>query len=152
MKLFSLFFAIFSLSSLSAIETQDRLNIDQIIHHFTLSWNEHAGKGFADHYTEDADFINIFGMAFSGRSEIEERHQKIHETFLKGSIFEVLDVKMREVKPDVVITQVYWEVTKPINDILSKELMKGVFTHTFIKNNDVWEITSTQNTLIGNKQ
>lgn len=90
--------------------------------------------------------MNIFGTAFSGRQEIETRHLKILKTFLKGSIFEVTETKVREIKPEVVIAQVYWKVTniqKP-----GAETMKGIFTHAFVKNNGTWEITSTQNTLI----
>ena len=114
--------------------------------HFTGAWNHSEGKGSGDYYAQDADFVNIFGTAFSGKQEIEARHVKIHETFLKGSIFEVVETKIREAKPEVVIAQVYWNVTniqKP-----GGETMKGIFTHTFVKNNSSWEIASTQNTLI----
>ena len=85
--------------------------------------------------------MNIFGTAFSGKQEIEIRHVKIHEAFLRDSIFEVLDKKVREAKADVVISHVYWKVTniqKP-----GPETMKGIFSHTFIKNNGIWEITAT---------
>lgn len=139
-------------STLFAIDTNDRQTIGQIIEHITNAWNYHGGNGFADHYTQDADFVNIFGMAFSGKEEIENRHTKILETFLKGSSFEVVDLKLREAKPEVVIALVYWKVSfiqKPGEDPL-KETMKGIFTHVFIKNRDKWEITATQNTSISN--
>jgi len=143
------FFLLFILSftSLFALDTADRNAIDKIVGHFTHAWNDREGKGSGDYYAQDADFVNIFGTAFSGKQEIETRHVKIHETFLKGSIFEVVETKVREAKPEVVIAQVYWKVTniqKP-----GAETMKGIFTHTFIKNNGAWEIASTQNTLIG---
>lgn len=143
--IFSLFF-IFSITSLFALNNTDRNAIDKIVEHFTHAWNEHEGKGSGDYYAQDADFVNIFGMAFAGKQEIETRHVKIHETFLKGSIFEVIETKVREAKPEVVIAQVYWKVTniqKP-----GAETMKGIFTHTLVKNNGSWEIASTQNTLI----
>ena len=60
---------------------------------------------------------------------------------------------MREVKPGVAIVRVDWMVSgiqKSEADSL-KEMMKGVFTHTLVKNNDKWEITSSQNTLIANR-
>ncbi len=139
-------FLIFSLTSLFALEDTDRNAIDKIVEHFTLAWNEREGKGSGDYYAQDADFVNIFGTAFAGKQEIETRHVQIHETFLKGSIFEVIETKVREAKPEVVIAQVYWKVTniqKP-----GAETMKGVFTHTLVKNNGSWEIASTQNTLI----
>ncbi|MES2344887.1 MAG: SgcJ/EcaC family oxidoreductase [Chlamydiota bacterium] len=139
---FSLFSILALTSSLSALDTTDRDAIHNIVEHVTHSWNAHQGRGFADHYTPDADFVNIFGMAFLGKKEIEERHIEILKTFLKGSIFEVTGLKLREAKPDVVIAQVHWKVTN------IKNPMKGVFTHTFVKNQDGWEITSSQNTLI----
>ena len=136
-------------SSVFALDTEDRNSIHKVVDHFTTAWNQHEGKGSADYYSEDADFVNIFGMTFSGKKEIESRHVKIHETFLKGTVFAVIDLKIREIKPDVAIVQVYWIVNgiqKP--GAQSKETMKGVFTHAFIKHNDQWEITSTQNTMI----
>lgn len=142
---FSLFFIV-SFTSLFSLETADRNAIDKIVEHFTHAWNDCEGKGSGEYYAQDADFVNIFGAAFSGKQEIEARHVKIHEAFLKGSLFEVIETKVREAKPEVVIAQVYWKVTniqKP-----EAETMKGIFTHTFVKNNGTWEIASTQNTLI----
>lgn len=139
-------------SSVFALETSDQKAIHQIVEHFTNAWNQQEGRGFADYYTEDADFINIFGTAFVGKQEIETRHIKILETFLKGSKFEVTDLRLREISPEVVIAHVYWRVgniQKPGKDPL-KETMKGVFTHVFLKENDQWKIESTQNTLISN--
>ena len=139
-------------SSIFALDTNDHKTINQIIEHFTNAWNDHAGQGSADYYSQDADFVNIFGMAFAGKQEIEERHIKIHESFLKGSTFEVTDLRLREAKPGIVIGHVYWKVSniqKPEKDPLN-ETMKGIFTHVFLKNHDKWEITATQNTPISN--
>lgn len=139
-------------SSIFALDTIDHQTINQIVEHFTNAWNYHEGQGSADYYEQDADFVNIFGMAFAGKQEIETRHIKIHESFLKGSKFEVTDLRLREAKPGVVIAHVYWKVSniqKPGKDPLS-ETMEGIFTHVFLKNHDKWEITATQNTTISN--
>lgn len=148
-KYMSLFLAITLsvTSSIAALDETDHKSINQIIEHFTDVWNHHEGHGFADYYAQDADFVNIFGMVFSGKQEIETRHVKILETFLKGYTFEVLDLKLREAKPDLVIALVYWKVSnaqKPGNE------MKGVFTHVLLKTQDKWEITASQNTTISN--
>lgn len=142
---FSLFSLLALTSSLSALDTTDRNAIHNIVEHVTHAWNAHQGRGFADHYASDADFVNIFGMTFLGRQEIEDRHIEILKTFLKGSIFEVTGLRLREAKSDVVIAQVHWKVTN------IQKPMEGVFTHTFVKNKDEWEITSSQNTLISKK-
>jgi len=146
-----LFCWVFSTISLCALADADRNEINTIVEHFTIAWNHYEGVGSANYYAEDADFINIFGSAFSGKEEIESRHVEIHKTFLMGSTFEVLDVKLREVKLDAVIVQVYWRVTMPLKVDSKLAELKGIFTHTFIKYNDLWKIVSTQNTLIRNE-
>lgn len=138
--------------SLFALDANDCRTINQIIEHFTNAWNCHAGKGSADYYSQDGDFVNIFGMAFAGKQEIEDRHLDIHKSFLKGSLFEVVDIRLRESKAGLVIAHVYWKVSniqKPGNDSAS-ESMQGVFTHVFVRNQDGWEITASQNTCMPN--
>src|SRR5262249_46553293 len=136
MRFFLLIFASIS-SSIVALDTNDNQAIHHIIENFANTWNDHEGQGFADYYTQDAYFVNIFGMTFVGKQEIEERHTKILESILKGSTFEVTDIKFREAKPDVVIALVYWKVSniqKPGN-----ETLKGIFTHVILKNQENWE-------------
>jgi len=135
--------SLFFISSGYALDAEGQMAISEIVDQFTHAWNDHKGKGLGDHYAENADFVNIFGMKFSGRQEIEERHLKILDTFLKGSVFTVTDLTVREVKPDVVVVHVQWIV-----DSLKEKAMKGLFTHTMVKNGDCWEIASSQNTLI----
>src|ERR1700722_11262578 len=87
-----------SFNSAFALEDTDRSAIEGVIQDYTDAWNLRGGKGFGDHFTEDADFVNIFGMYFTGRSEIESRHIKILQTFLKDTVLEVLDLHLREVQ------------------------------------------------------
>lgn len=136
-------------SALFSLEPNDNHEIVQIIYGLENSWNQNSGHGFADYYTQDADFVNVLGMVFHSREEIEERHVKILETILKGSKYETLAYSIREVKPDVVVAHVHWQVSnipKPIRAPF-KETIKGVFTHVLVKTNDHWEIIATQNTL-----
>ena len=84
---FSVLLILFFTSSLFALDKGDKDSINEIVEHFTSSWNHHEGKGFADYSAEDSDFVNIFGSVFSGKQEIESRHIAILKTFLKGSTF-----------------------------------------------------------------
>lgn len=151
--MFSLIVLLSVSSSVFALNSKDKETINHIVDHFTNVWNAPEGRGFADYYAHDADFVNLFGTAFSGKQEIEARHIKILETFLKGSTFEVTDLRLREAAPDIVIVHVYWKVSNiqvPGKDPLN-ETMKGIFTHVFLRNNnDNWEIIASQNTTIKN--
>ncbi len=136
--------ALFSMSTLSALQPSDQKAIETMIGDFTKAWNLQQGSGSSEHYAEEADFINIFGSIFSGKEEIEKRHQEIHKGFMKDSRFQVEEIKFREIKEDVVMAQVYWIV----DGGQLKEPMRGIFSHLFCKKQEGWQILSTQNTMV----
>lgn len=157
MNLFSktctLFFSsIFSLSILCALEPNDQQAIQDVIKRYTDAWNLTAGKGFGNDFTEDADFVNIFGMHFSGKAEIEERHVQILQTFLKDTTLQIADTRLREVQPGLVVALVYWTMggdrAPPIHPKLPIEVREGIFTQVFVNLDGKWQITASQNTLI----
>jgi uncharacterized protein (TIGR02246 family) len=49
------------------------------------AWNRGDAIAWSKHFATDADFVNIFGMVFSGRQEIENRHAAVFTSFFKGS-------------------------------------------------------------------
>jgi uncharacterized protein (TIGR02246 family) len=49
------------------------------------AWNRGDAAAWSKDFAADADFVNIFGMVFSGRKEIEERHAAVFASFFKGS-------------------------------------------------------------------
>lgn len=134
-----------------ALEQADRNAIQEIVQSYTDAWNQQAGKGFGDHFAEDADFVNVFGMHFSGRSEIEDRHVKILQTFQKGSTLKISNVQLREVQPGVVIGLIRWTLDGfrfPGSDSDKPgEVRSGIFTQVFVNLGQKWEIAASQNTL-----
>ena len=138
--------------SLLGVNEEDQTSIEAMIQDYTEAWNLHAGKGFANHFTDDADFVNIFGMIFKGKKEIEMRHRKILETIMKDSKLEIIDLKLREAQPGVMIALVHWKLDGfrlPGSDLLlAGDVREGIFTHALIQEDKKWKITATQNTLI----
>lgn len=137
-----------------ALEHADELAIRKIVQNYTDSWNQRDCKGFAEDFSTDADFVNIFGMKFSGKAEIENRHIKILQTFLKGSKLEIVDTHLREIQPGLVIGTIYWKIYgfhTPGSDMNKPgEIRDGIFTQVFVNTNKKWEITASQNTMIPN--
>lgn len=136
---------------LLALETADQTAINNIVERYIDSWNNHEGKGFGDDFTDDADFVNIFGMYMKGKALIEERHVKILTTFYKGSVLEILDTQLREIAPNVVVGIINWRLNgfrAPGSDPSTPGVVKeGVFTQVFLNSGKKWEITASQNTM-----
>jgi uncharacterized protein (TIGR02246 family) len=143
---------VFSIHSAFALQDADQQAIQDVISGYTDAWNLNEGIGFADGFTEDADFVNIYGMHFSGKDEIESRHQQILQTFLKGTTLEIISTELREVNPDLVIALVRWRVTGFGNSFAKmvgvEQILEGIFTQVFINTGDQWLITASQNTLV----
>jgi len=88
-----------------SLEPADRSAIEGVIQGYTDAWNQNECRGFADRYSENADFINIFGMKFSGKEEIEQRHVAIMQSFLKGSKMETVDIALRDIAEGKIIAE-----------------------------------------------
>jgi len=142
---------LFCVQSSFALNEKDEKKITNIIHGYVDSWNKTSGRGFADNFSMDSNFINIFGMHFHGKEAIQNRHNQIHDTFLKDSTFTITNLEISEVNPNLVMAFVRWKVDgfqKPgSREDEPKKTIEGIFSHVFVGHKDTWEITSTQNTL-----
>ena len=143
-----LFLAVCCFNYLSALPQADEEAIHGVIYGYADAWNTRAGKGFGDGFADDADFVNIFGMYFSGREEIEKRHLSILQTFLKDSILEIQNVHLREVQPGWVVAIVRWKCSGFNHPHTTSEMREGVFTHVFQLKDGRWQIIASQNTMI----
>lgn len=138
----------FLISKVFSLEQSDQLAIQDIILNYTNAWNLGKGVGFGKDFSKDASFVNIFAMRFVGKSEIEDRHIKILETFLRDSTLEIINISLQEVKNDVVIAIVEWKVDN-FRSLESNEgeVRRGMFTQVFVKNEEKWEIVASHNSI-----
>ncbi|MCH9614007.1 MAG: hypothetical protein SP1CHLAM54_10160 [Chlamydiia bacterium] len=125
--------------------------LDGLADDFAKSWNLYDGKSAVKHFSDDACFVNIFGMRFDGKEAIEDRHVEILTTFLKGSTYEVTGTDYQEVAPGVVVGHINWKVEgfRPPccgPEVPGKEL-HGTFTQVFVETDGIWKIVSSQNTM-----
>lgn len=134
------------LSALNGLTIEEEQSLQKVINLYVKAWNQQQGRGFSNDFSEEADFVNLFGEHFSGKADIEKRHIEILQTFLKGSVLEITHTHFREVYPGLVIAHVYWQLF--LEKMSVNDPWKGLFTQVFIYSNNKWEITASQNTLI----
>jgi uncharacterized protein (TIGR02246 family) len=49
-----------------------------VVAELTAAWNENDMHRFAARFAEDEEFVNVAGMWWRGRAELEERHTAAH--------------------------------------------------------------------------
>ena len=113
---------------------------------FIDAWNRHDAKAFANVFTEDADFTNVFGNGATGRKEVENFHAPIFSSIFKNSHQTITKSKIRFIKPDVAAVDAWWEM-EGMTDMEGKAMAnrKGLLNFILIPKGDKWLIAVMHN-------
>jgi uncharacterized protein (TIGR02246 family) len=112
------------------------------------AWNRHDMKAYSAQFTEDADFVNVIGMHFRGRPQIEAVHIDLHRTIFRNSNLRAVSSTVRSVNDQVALAHVAWEMTgaEGLPGWNAPELRKGMMSLVLARSGDRWLITAAQNT------
>jgi uncharacterized protein (TIGR02246 family) len=128
------------------MEAQSEISL--IIKALSDSWNSHDMAAYAAQFTEDADFVNVIGMHWKGRPEIEASHVQVHRTIFRNSKLKILDCSLRPLAPGVVLAHTRWEMTghESPPGVRFSELRHGIISSVFVEREGRWLIAAFQNT------
>lgn len=84
--------------------------IRQILARQADDWNRHDARAWVAAFSDDAEFINILGMALQGRPEIERRHVEIFQTIFARSRVVVVTRKVRVLGPSAALAETDYEL------------------------------------------
>jgi uncharacterized protein (TIGR02246 family) len=111
------------------------------------TWNTHDMKAFAQLFRDDAEFVNVYGMWWTGRERIQAEHEATHATVFRHSRLSVKKMQVKFLRPDVASLHVLWELTGlalPNGQALPDR--KGVLVYVLVKDAAEWRIAVGQNT------
>lgn len=137
------------MASSDQLSPNARTQIANVIAALADSWNRHDMATYAAQFTEDADFVNVIGMHWHGRPEIEARHKDVHRTIFHKSTLRTLDYSLRVLKPGVVLAHIRWEMTgheTPPGAPSWADVRHGIVSGVFVEQEGRWLIAALQNT------
>ncbi len=126
---------------------QDILEIKAIMQSFADAWNVYDAKQIAELFTEDADFVNVAGQWWKGRTELGQGHANAFSNHLKNTYMRFPDTTVKFLKPDLVICPSTWEMsglTRP--DGISLPTKHGVLTAIAQQQHGQWQLVAVHNT------
>jgi len=103
---------------------------------------------FAAAFSENADFVNVVGMHWRGRQEIEVKHTVTHRTIFRNSNLQIVDQSVRFLSPSVAIAHV-WTQLKGAESLPGRnvqDIRRTLLTCVLAKEADRWLITAAHNT------
>jgi uncharacterized protein (TIGR02246 family) len=117
---------------------------DEIARALTDAWNAGDGAAFARSFTEDAEFVNIFAMHVTGRSDVAKLHQTIFEGIYRGSVAEFTMVKLRPLGEGAAVALIKAKVDAPEGPMAGG--VRTLITGVLVREDGGWQIAAFQNT------
>jgi uncharacterized protein (TIGR02246 family) len=128
--------------------------VESLISKLFVAANASDVKGFVAVFAEDAEFTNVFGQLAKGRKAIEDFHVPLFSeprrpgfpSFVNAR-FEVLESRIRFLRPDVAAVDVKWRQTGAIApDGQPWGTRIGMMTWVVTRENGIWAIAVSHNT------
>lgn len=114
---------------------------------FMEAWNRHDMAAFAALFSPDAEFVNVVGMWWRNRAQIEAAHRHSHETFFRASTLTGTLDALRYLRPDVAQMHVTWELSGQLEpDGRVGRPRRGILLLIAVNENHRWLIKAAQNT------
>lgn len=116
-------------------------------HRFAAAWNAHDMPALAGLFAADAHFVNVVGMYWKGRDEIERAHRATHDTIFKASMLSVQDICVQEVMPGCASVHARWRLEGQTTPSGAPDAVReGYLLFVARQDDDDWTIVSAQNT------
>ena len=126
---------------------QDEQIIQQVVERWEEAWNRHDMAAMAALITEDADFVNVWGMHWHGRDTIEREHAERHRTQFKDSVWSTGRVELQFLSPGVALVHLWWGMQAGRDpDGMPRPPRKGLFTWVMLEWQGKWLIRAAHNT------
>jgi uncharacterized protein (TIGR02246 family) len=95
---------------LSAL-TEEISKINTLIEKFTIAWNRHDAKEFAELFVEDGEWTDILGQHVKGKEQIEKLHEYPFKSVLKDATLTILSMRNRFITKDIFAIDLEWKIT-----------------------------------------
>jgi uncharacterized protein (TIGR02246 family) len=130
----------------SKLSADDEATIRSLYFQMIDGWNKGSGDAFAAPFAEDGDLVGFDGTHLKGRQEIASFHQRLLDTFVKGSRLVGKIRNIRFLTPDVAIMHGVGGTTMAGQSDIDPE-RNSIHTLVVMKgSDDKWRIAAFQNT------
>ena len=114
---------------------------------FAESWNTRDAAGLAGLFAEDADFVNVVGLWWNNRADIQRAHAYGLSTFFKNSTLSIRKVRVRKVGSRTAIVHARWRLSGQLDKqggVLDDRQTIMIFVAE--KRDDRWVVLAAHNT------
>lgn len=131
------------------ISADDEAAIRMLLGRMRDAWARGDGAAYASVFSDDARYVNAPGRRSVGRQAIADSHQKIFDSFFKGTrLGTTYPVELHPVAPNVVLVHASGAVLFP-GESEQRVPPNGLMTMVAVGEADSWQFASFSNTPTG---
>jgi hypothetical protein len=157
---FRLFVSTVLLGCASAAAPEQEAGVHDVVNRFAESWNKHDMDALGSLFTPNADFVQVNGVWWKGREEIQKNVAFLHGAIPQASVgvtlppntygafrastyrFDQIDVRF--LTKDVAVAHILWT---QLGDPRFAEPRRGMLSFVVTSEHDHWLINAAQNTV-----
>lgn len=115
---------------------------------FTEAWNKKDAPKLASVFDEDAEFINVTGLWWHNRKDIEKAHAYGLSTIFKKSTLTLIRTKVKFLDKSIAVVQAKMKLTgqTPAGGVAKPGNRMNLFTFVVHVKGGEWRCASAQNT------
>ena len=132
----------------------DEAAVRRTVARMTANFQNHHFADMATYTTPDVSWVNIVGMWWRGRAQVQQAHQQIFDTIFKGVNFTPGKATVRGIAPGVAVVNMYCHVgafypPDGIDHSTNKESeADDLLTLVLVKRQGNWLLAAGQNTVV----
>lgn len=123
----------------------DTAAIHQMFAELLAAWGRGDGSAYGAHFTDDADYIAFDGSRSIGRQEIADSHQRLFDSWLKGTRLVGEVTRLRFLAPDVALAHATGATVMPGKKHAGRP---SIQTFIAVKQDHAWRFAAFHNTRI----
>ena len=124
-----------------------RTDVARVVQAFADCWNRHDMKAFGRLFAPDAEFVNVVGLWWKGRDEIQQAHEATHSTLFSNSRLSVAEVFVRFPAEGVAIARSRWQLQGHVSPAgVALPVRQGLLVNVMALGPAGWWIIDSQNT------
>jgi len=141
-------------SAFAQVSAADEAAIRHTVARITANYTDHQFADMATYTTPDVSWVNIVGMWWRGRAQVQRAHQEIFDTIFKGVAFKPGAPTVRTIAPGVAVVNMYCHVGAfyPPDGIDHGTNKEGdddeLLTLVLVKRQGHWLLSAGQNTVV----
>lgn len=114
---------------------------------FSDAVNSKDACALAEIMAKDVDYVNVDAALMRGRADVEKHHVAGFSGVLSATVFEVLQISIRFLRPDIAFVHWSWTASGDVGlDGLARPRRYGVMTMVAERQADDWKVVAVQNT------